>query len=148
MKDEGSSRSKRPNSEILKLLHKCPLMCRSIAVNNFSIVPYADSAAPKPPVRCKLLTTENICRPGKRTAPIDLRGEGEARPTGDPRVSFLLDTDICSAYLKNDRRVIGKVMLQFGGLHVSVVTVGELLTWARHSGRAGRQEDPSAKRSS
>ncbi len=45
-------------------------------------------------------------------------------------MSFLLDTDICSAYLKNDQRVVGKVMLHFGGLHVSVVTVGELLTWA------------------
>ena len=45
-------------------------------------------------------------------------------------MSFLIDTDICSAYLKNDRRVIGKVMLHFGGLSVSVVTAGELLAWA------------------
>jgi tRNA(fMet)-specific endonuclease VapC len=48
-------------------------------------------------------------------------------------MSFLLDTDICSAYLKNDPTVVGKVMLHFGGLHVSVVTVGELLTWARRA---------------
>jgi tRNA(fMet)-specific endonuclease VapC len=48
-------------------------------------------------------------------------------------MSFLLDTDICSAYLKNDPTVAGKVMLHFGGLHVSVVTVGELLTWARRA---------------
>src|SRR5260370_41468230 len=48
-------------------------------------------------------------------------------------MSFLLDTDICSAYLKNDQRVIGKVMLHFGGLHVSVVTVGEILTWAKRA---------------
>jgi tRNA(fMet)-specific endonuclease VapC len=48
-------------------------------------------------------------------------------------MSFLLDTDICSAYLKNDPPVVGKVMLHFGGLHVSVVTVGELLTWARRA---------------
>lgn len=46
-------------------------------------------------------------------------------------MSFLLDTDICSAYLKNDQRVVSKVMLHFGGLHVSVVTVGELLTSRR-----------------
>jgi predicted nucleic acid-binding protein len=45
-------------------------------------------------------------------------------------MSFLVDTDICSAYLKNDRMVAGKVLLHFGSLHVSVVTVGELLTWA------------------
>ncbi len=43
-------------------------------------------------------------------------------------MSFLLDTDICSAYLKNDRRTTSKVMLHFGALHVSVITVGELLT--------------------
>ena len=48
-------------------------------------------------------------------------------------MSFLLDTDICSAYLKNDQQVVGKVMLHFGGLHVSVITVGELLTWARRA---------------
>jgi tRNA(fMet)-specific endonuclease VapC len=51
----------------------------------------------------------------------------------DPGMSFLLDTDICSAYLKNDPRVVAKVMLHFGGLHVSVITVGELLTWARRA---------------
>lgn len=45
-------------------------------------------------------------------------------------MSFLLDTDICSAYLKNDRTVVGKVMLHFGGLNISVATLGELLTWA------------------
>src|SRR6266849_3680611 len=48
-------------------------------------------------------------------------------------MSFLLDTDICSAYLKNDQKVVSKVMLHFGGLHLSVVTVGELLTWARRA---------------
>lgn len=48
-------------------------------------------------------------------------------------MSFLLDTDTCSAYLKNDQKVVGKVMLHFGSLHVSVVTVGELLTWARRA---------------
>jgi len=48
-------------------------------------------------------------------------------------MSFLLDTDICSAYLKNNRAVTGKVMLHFGGLSLSVVTVGELLVWALRS---------------
>lgn len=48
-------------------------------------------------------------------------------------MSFLIDTDICSAYLKNDPNVVNKVMLHFGGLHLSVVTVGELLTWARRA---------------
>ena len=44
-------------------------------------------------------------------------------------MSFLLDTDICSAYLKNDPLVVPRVMLHFSGLQLSVVTVGELLTW-------------------
>lgn len=57
----------------------------------------------------------------------------QAWPPGRFRMSFLLDTDICSAYLKNDRQVVSKVMLHFGGLHVSVVTAGELLTWARRA---------------
>ena len=48
-------------------------------------------------------------------------------------MSFLLDTDICSAYLKNNQMVVSKVMLHVGGLHVSVITVGELLTWARRA---------------
>jgi len=45
-------------------------------------------------------------------------------------MSFLLDTDICSAYLKNEPVVVGRVMLHYGSLHLSVITVGELLTWA------------------
>jgi tRNA(fMet)-specific endonuclease VapC len=45
-------------------------------------------------------------------------------------MSFLLDTDICSAYLRDDPVVVPRVMLYYGGLNVSVITVGELLTWA------------------
>ena len=45
-------------------------------------------------------------------------------------MSFLLVTDIFSAYLKNDPIVVGRVMLHYGGLNLSVITVGELLTWA------------------
>ena len=41
-------------------------------------------------------------------------------------MSFLLDTDICSAYLRNDAVVVRRVMLHYGGLNVSVITVGEL----------------------
>ncbi len=48
-------------------------------------------------------------------------------------MGFLLDTDICSAYLKNDAVVVRRVMLHYGGLNVSVITVGELLTWALRS---------------
>ena len=45
-------------------------------------------------------------------------------------MSFLLDTDICSVYLKKHPLVVSRVMLHFGGLETSAVTAGELLTWA------------------
>jgi tRNA(fMet)-specific endonuclease VapC len=45
-------------------------------------------------------------------------------------VSFLIDTDICSAYLKGDRLVWNRFMQYSGGLHISTLTVGELFTWA------------------
>ena len=45
-------------------------------------------------------------------------------------MSFLLDTDICSAYLKGNHGV-GNRVIQYGGqLHVSAITAGELYTWA------------------
>jgi tRNA(fMet)-specific endonuclease VapC len=44
-------------------------------------------------------------------------------------VAYLLDTDICSAHLKQHPNV-NKFVLQYAGrLHVSVVSAGELLTW-------------------
>jgi tRNA(fMet)-specific endonuclease VapC len=45
-------------------------------------------------------------------------------------VSFLVDTDICSAYMKGDHHVWQRLMQYRGQLHVSAVTVGELCTWA------------------
>ena len=51
-------------------------------------------------------------------------------PSGDRTVSFLLDTDICSAYMKGDGQVWRRFMQYGGRLHVSAITVGELFTWA------------------
>src|SRR5438045_1135548 len=45
-------------------------------------------------------------------------------------MSFLLDTDICSAHLKGNRAVGNRFLQYTGGLHVSTVTLGELYTWA------------------
>src|SRR5665213_1496007 len=59
--------------------------------------------------------------------------------TGDFRMSFLLDTDTCSAYLKDNQQVVSKVMLHFGSLHLSVVTIAELLTWARRASTSARR---------
>ena len=44
-------------------------------------------------------------------------------------MSFLLDTDICSAYLKGNHQLWQRFMQYSGRLHVSVITVGELFTW-------------------
>ena len=46
-------------------------------------------------------------------------------------MSFLLDTDICSAHLRQTAGVVTSKLLQHSGrLHVSVITAGELYTWA------------------
>jgi tRNA(fMet)-specific endonuclease VapC len=44
-------------------------------------------------------------------------------------MSFLVDTDVCSAYLKGNQVAWARFM-QFGGIHLSTITVGELFTWA------------------
>ena len=45
-------------------------------------------------------------------------------------MSFLLDTDICSAHLKTPGLLSGRFLQYMGRLHVSVVTMGELYDWA------------------
>jgi tRNA(fMet)-specific endonuclease VapC len=44
-------------------------------------------------------------------------------------VSFLLDTDVCSAFLKGNHQVGNRVEQYGGGLYVSAITVAELFTW-------------------
>jgi len=48
-------------------------------------------------------------------------------------VSFLLDTNICSAYLKGDNRVFNRFIQYTGGLSVSTIVVGELYSWVYRS---------------
>ncbi len=45
-------------------------------------------------------------------------------------MSFLVDTDICSAYLKGNHQVWQKFMQHGGRLHLSAVTAAELFVWA------------------
>jgi len=59
-------------------------------------------------------------------------------------VSFLLDTDICSAHLKGHPGVSNRVVQYGGQLYVSTITIGELLTWAlRAKAPPGRARDAS-----
>lgn len=45
-------------------------------------------------------------------------------------MSFVVDTDTCSAYIKGHRLAYNR-FLQYGGqLYISVVTLGELVLWA------------------
>jgi tRNA(fMet)-specific endonuclease VapC len=45
-------------------------------------------------------------------------------------MSFLIDTDTCSAYLKGNPVVFNRFLQYTGRLHVSVVTMGGLDDWA------------------
>jgi tRNA(fMet)-specific endonuclease VapC len=45
-------------------------------------------------------------------------------------MSFLLDTDTCSAHLKQKGNLTHRFLQYMGRLHMSVVTLGELFTWA------------------
>ena len=49
-------------------------------------------------------------------------------------MTYLVDSDTCSAHLKNDHRAVGKFMQYFGRITVSAVTAGELFAWTRRSG--------------
>jgi tRNA(fMet)-specific endonuclease VapC len=48
-------------------------------------------------------------------------------------MSFLLDTDLCSAHLRGERSVFSKFVQHSGQLHVSAITAGELYSWVLRS---------------
>ena len=45
-------------------------------------------------------------------------------------MSFLLDTDTCSAHLRQKGHVSNRFLQYTGGLHISTITLGELFAWA------------------
>jgi tRNA(fMet)-specific endonuclease VapC len=51
-------------------------------------------------------------------------------------MSFLLDTNICSAHLKRPGGLIHRFVQHGGSLHISTIVLGELYTWAY------RRDDP------
>lgn len=55
-------------------------------------------------------------------------------------MSFLIDTNICSAYLKGDRNVWGKFLQYSGGSAISVITAGELWTWVQRGKASARSQ--------
>lgn len=46
---------------------------------------------------------------------------------------YLIDTDICSAHLRNVATVTKRFQQHAGQLHLSVLTLGELLSWTLRS---------------
>ena len=44
-------------------------------------------------------------------------------------MSFLLDTDIASAYLQGNGRVFNRFIQHSGGLHISIISLSELYSW-------------------
>lgn len=44
-------------------------------------------------------------------------------------MSFLLDTDIASAYLRGSRSVFNRFIQHTGGLHISILSISELYSW-------------------
>lgn len=53
-------------------------------------------------------------------------------------MSFVVDTDICSAFLNGDRNVFNRFAQYSGGLTLSTITVGELLVRARRGNASVR----------
>ena len=47
-------------------------------------------------------------------------------------MSFLLDTDTCSAHLKRPTGLIHRFAQHSGGLHIPTIVLAELYTWAYH----------------
>lgn len=47
-------------------------------------------------------------------------------------MSFLLDTDTCSAHLKRSSGLMHRFVQHIGGLCISTIALGELYTWAYH----------------
>ena len=53
-------------------------------------------------------------------------------------MNFLVDTNICSEYVKGNRDVWSKFMQYSGGLAISVITAGELWTWVSRTSSSSR----------
>ncbi len=60
---------------------------------------------------------------------------------GAGRMSFVLDTDICSAHLRGNGVVQNRFLQYTGGLHLSVVTLAELYTWVYRGTQTSKRLD-------
>jgi len=56
-------------------------------------------------------------------------------------MSYLLDTDICSAYLRGDGRVFNRFVQHSGALHISIISLAELYSWVYLADDPTRREE-------
>lgn len=56
-------------------------------------------------------------------------------------MSFLLDTNICSAYLRSNSRIFSRFVQYGGQLHVSIITLAELAVWIRRGLSASKRSN-------
>ncbi|MBI1901831.1 MAG: type II toxin-antitoxin system VapC family toxin [Planctomycetia bacterium] len=56
-------------------------------------------------------------------------------------MSFLLDTDICSAHLKGRRKLFSRFQQYAGRLHISRIVLAELYAWAHLSSNPAKRLD-------
>ncbi len=54
-------------------------------------------------------------------------------------MSFLLDTDICSAFMKGNGKAHNRFIQHGGRLHISVATLGELYRWTLRANASPRR---------
>src|SRR5580704_5821533 len=62
----------------------------------------------------------------------DLPGPQARHPARTPGMSFLLDTDTCSAHLMRPAGLIHRFVQHSGGLFIPTIVLAELYTWAYH----------------
>ncbi len=56
-------------------------------------------------------------------------------------MSFLLDTDTCSAHLKQKGAVSNRFLQYTGGLHISTITLAELYAWTKRRAAPPKRMD-------
>jgi predicted nucleic acid-binding protein len=56
-------------------------------------------------------------------------------------MSFIIDTDICSAHLRGDAKTFNKFLQHMGGLHVSTISIAELYAWVTRQKTAPRYRE-------
>jgi tRNA(fMet)-specific endonuclease VapC len=54
-------------------------------------------------------------------------------------MSFLVDTDTCSAHMKGHAKVTQRFLQYTGRLHISVIALGELFTWTSRASAPPRR---------